>query len=140
MKLAGKTALVAESGSAAAVATVLRRAGARVETTDDIEAALAEAAARFGGLDIVFAPAHAHTVHAALPHLRDNGAVILYGRASAHPPTGLLEPRWLRVNYVTADASTPPDEVAEAVLFLASDDAFTVQGEELVLNGLALAS
>lgn len=140
MKLAGKTALLAEGGSTAAVATVLRREGARVETTDDIEAALVEVAARFGGLDIVFAPAHARMVHAALPHLRDNGAVILYGRASTHPPAGLLEPHRLRVNYVIADAFTPPDEAAEAVLFLASDDAFTVQGEEMALNGLALAS
>jgi hypothetical protein len=136
MKLAGKTALVAQGATTAAVATVLRREGARVET----EATLAAAAARFGGIDIVFAPSEAGMVHAALPHLRDNGTVILYGRADAHPPAALLEPRRIRVNYVVADAMTAPHEVAEAVLHLASDDAFTTQGEEIVLTTLALAS
>jgi hypothetical protein len=132
MKLAGKTALA----TMPAVATVLRREGARVETA----ATLAATAEQFGGIDIVFAPAEAGTVYAALPHLRDNGTVILYGHAIAHPPAALLEPRRIRVNYVIADATTPPNEIAEAVLHLASDDAFTTQGEEIVLATLALAS
>jgi hypothetical protein len=63
MKLVGKTAWIARGATTAAVATVLRREGARVET-----------------------------------------------------------------------------EIAEAVLHLASDDAFTIQGEEVVLTTLALAS
>jgi hypothetical protein len=136
MKLAGKTAFLAQGATTAAVASVLRREGARVET----EATLADAAAKFGGLDIVFAPADARAVHAALPYLRDNGTVILCGHASAHPPAALLEPKRIRVNYVIADANTPPYEVAEAVLHLASDAAFTAQGEEIMLTGLALAS
>jgi len=134
MKLAGKTAFVASGATKAAVATVLRHAGARVET----EGSLAAAAEKFGGIDIVFA--EAGMVHDALPHLRDNGTVIVIGRAVAHPPTQLLEPRRLRVNYVVADAMTPPYEIADAVLHLASDDAFTTQGEEVVLTTLALAS
>ena len=134
MKLAGKTAFVAPGATKAAVATVLRREGARVETAGSL-AAVAE---KFGGIDIVFA--EAGMVDHALPHLRDNGTVIVYGRAVAHPPNQLLEPRRLRVNYVVADAMTPPHEIADAVLHLASDDAFTAQGEEVVLTTLALAS
>jgi hypothetical protein len=132
MKLAGKTAFVAPDATNATVVAVLRREGARVET----EGTLAAAAEKFGGIDIVFTEAG----HDALPHLRDNGSVIVYGRALAHPPTALLEPRRLRVNYVVADAMTPHHEIAEAVLYLASDDAFTTQGEEVVLTRLALAS
>jgi hypothetical protein len=136
MKLAGKTAWVARGAATAAVAAVLRREGARVET----EATSAATAEKFGGIDIVFAPAEAGLVHAALPHLRDNGAVILYGHAVARPPAALLEPRRIRVNSVVADDTTPPHRIAEAVLHLASDDAFTTQGEEVVLTTLALAS
>ncbi|HEY0495650.1 MAG TPA: hypothetical protein VGD48_07890 [Kutzneria sp.] len=136
MKLAGKTALVARGAATAAVAAVLRRAGARVET----EATLAVAAEKFGGVDIVFAPAEAGLVHATIPYLRDNGTIIVYGHAVAHPPAALLEPRRIRVNSVVADATTPPHQIAEAVLHLASDDAFTTQGEEVMLTTLALAS
>ncbi|EWM17412.1 hypothetical protein [Kutzneria sp. 744] len=134
MKLAGKTAYLAHHTATNTVATVLRREGARVET----EATPAEAAARFGGLDIVFAVTDAT---AALPHLRDNGTVILCGRADAHPPAAQLEPKRIRVNYVVADATTALHEIAEAVLHLASDEAFKAQGEEIVLaTALALAS
>ena len=135
MTLAGKTALVASGATMAAVAAMLRGAGARVET----EATLEAAAARFGGIDIVFT-ADADTIHAALPYLRENGTVIHYGRAAAHPPAALLAPRRIRVNHVVADAFTPAAVVAEAVLHLASDAAFTAQGEEIVLDSLALAS
>ena len=134
MKLAGKTAFVALDATNATVAAALRRAGARVET----EGTLAAAAEKFGGIDIVHT--EAGLVHDALPHLRDNGTVIVHGRPVAHPPKALLEPRRLRVNYVVADASTPPHEIAETVLHLASDDAFTTQGEVVVLTHLALAS
>jgi NAD(P)-dependent dehydrogenase (short-subunit alcohol dehydrogenase family) len=181
------------------------------DTVDEnqLTAAFDEAGKRFGGIDIVFANAGIGastplggttaeefrqvidinltgvflTVQAALPHLRDNGSVILNG--SVHAVLGVpgwsayaatkgavrsmtrvlaaeLSPRRIRVNQVTpgvtktpiwgdaaalermhkyAEATVPlqrfseAEEVAAAVLFLASDDASAIQGTEIVVDG-----
>ena len=181
------------------------------DTSDEaqLRAAADEAAQRLGGLDIVFANAGIGgrtpidtatgdefrrivdinltgvflTVQAALPHLRENGSVILNGsvhavlgapqysayaatkagvRAITRVLAAELAPRHIRVNQVTpggsntpiwgdpeavakmakyAQAAVPigrfsePEEVAAAVLFLASDDAHSVHGAEIVVDG-----
>lgn len=128
MKLAGKTALVTD----ALVAAALRRHGARVEVADDLDQALAGADKLFGGLDIVFTDAKTD-VRPALRHLRDNGTVIISGRCPTRIAAELLEPRRLRVNQVIGDG--PAEDLAATVVYLASDEAFTVQGAEISAGG-----
>jgi NAD(P)-dependent dehydrogenase (short-subunit alcohol dehydrogenase family) len=178
-----------------------------------LSAAVARAARALGGLDIVFANAGISattklgetdpavfegvirtnltgvffTAQAALPHLRDKGAIILNGsvhavlgapgyaayaaskagvRAMTRVLASELSPRGIRVNIVTPGAASTPiwdrvapdaaaratleariaanvplgrigeaEEVARAVLFLASDDASNLQAAEIVVDG-----
>lgn len=186
---------------------------ADVTDVSSLEKAAAAAANAFGGLDIVFANAGVagltplgattpeqfdsllrtnvsgvfFTVQAALPHLKDGGAVVLNG--SVHQSLGMpgwaayaaskgavrslarvlaaeLAPRRIRVNQVTPGATRTPiwspfapdaarlaaleegiaantplgrigeaEEVARAVLFLASDESSNITAAEIPVDG-----
>lgn len=201
---------------AAAVQALGDGAHAFVADVQDVAAtrlAVDEAAAALGGLDVVFANAGVagntplggtdeavfasvlgtnvtgvfFTLQAALPHLRDGGALILNGsvhavlgvpgyaayaaskaavRAMARCLASELAPRGIRVNVVVPGATRTPiwgriapdagaraaleariaqdiplghlgdaEDVARAVLYLASDDARNVTATELVVDG-----
>ncbi|MBN9586850.1 MAG: short-chain dehydrogenase [Afipia sp. 62-7] len=194
--------------------------GVKTDATEvaQLENAVAQAEKKFGKIDILFANAGIagntpvggttlaafesvvktnltgvfFTVQAAVPHMNDNGSIILNGsvisvlgnpgysayaatkagvRAMARVMVSELSPRGIRVNVVAPGGTRTPiwgpgiatpeaekvletrisrstplermgevDHIAKTVLFLASDDAAHVQGQEIFVDGGSTAA
>src|SRR2546426_499659 len=156
MRLAGKVALIsgAASGMGRSEATIFAAEGAKVVVGDLLEAegrdvvdAIAKAGgqARFVKLDVTDEKSWQDAVAAAGSAVGEHGIRVNSVHPGIMPPMrtskASADPVWREhsVRHIPLKREGRVEEVAYAVLFLASDEASYITGTELVVDGGYLA-